>query len=108
MSTQGSERRQQPRWALPAQVDCRVELHARVRLVDISATGALFAADLPLQVGTVAHLRAGVGPGFTPDVQIKRVTTTGQRPTLAMGAIFTGMDERSRRSLEEFLKKANA
>jgi hypothetical protein len=103
---QDVERRRQPRWDLSDQVGCRLEVRTRVRLVDISATGALLAADVSVPVGASGHLRAAIGPSFTPGVEIKRLATTGQRPSLAMGTIFTNMDDRNRRSLEEFLKKA--
>jgi hypothetical protein len=40
-------------------------------------------------------------------VQIRRQASPPPRtPALALGAIFTEMDDRSRRSLAEFLKKA--
>ncbi|HEY2434176.1 MAG TPA: PilZ domain-containing protein [Vicinamibacterales bacterium] len=104
---QDIERRRQPRWDLNEQIGCRLEIRTRVRLVDISATGALLSADVTLPVGASGHLRAAIGPAFTPAVEVKRLAATAQRPALAMGTIFTNMDERSRRSLEEFLKKAN-
>ncbi len=100
-------RRRQPRWDLRDQVNCRLEVRTRVRLVDISATGALLAADGPMPVGAAGHLRAGIGQVFSAGVEVKRHATTGPRPALAMGTIFTNMDDRSRRSLEDFLKKAN-
>jgi hypothetical protein len=101
-----TERRRQPRWPAGDDLECRVEVHRRVRLLDISGTGALLEAAARLPVGTHGHLRIGIGPTFTPDIEIRRVAG-GEPPTVAMGAIFTAMDDRSRRSLEAFLSKAN-
>jgi len=103
---QDMDRRRHPRWPL-SHVRCRLELRTRVRLVDISGTGALLATDVAVPVGTAGHLRAGIGPAFAPAIEVMRQMSTGQRPSLAMGTIFTSMDDQSRQSLEEFLKKAN-
>jgi hypothetical protein len=103
------ERRQAPRAGLPAAAECRLEVRTRVRLVDISLTGTLLATDAPLPVGTRAQLRSNLAAAsFTPAVQISRVADTpGPAAGRALGAVFTVMDERSRRSLEEFLRKAS-
>ena len=110
MSAEGrSERRQGPRVNLDETVECRLDLRTRVRLLDISVTGALLGADVTLPVGTTAHLRSAIAAtAFSPEVQVRRVADVAARNAPAgLGAVFTGMDERSRRSLEEFLRKAN-
>jgi hypothetical protein len=98
-----------PRVALDSGVDCRLELRTRVRLLDISLSGALLAAELALPVGAGAQLRSSLGPGtFSSNVQVKRnVTLSAGIPLQGLGAAFTGMDDRSRRSLEDFLRKAS-
>ena len=103
------ERRRAPRAMLRPSTECRLEMRTRVRLVDISLTGALLASDAPLPIGARAHLRSAVeASSFTPAVQINRVAdATGQAAGRTLGAVFTAMDERSRRSLEEFLRKAS-
>jgi hypothetical protein len=103
------ERRLVPRAALPSSAECRLEVRTRVRLVDISLTGSLLATEVPLPAGTRAQLRSHVGAStFTPAVQVKRVAeTAGRGDGRALGAVFTAMDDRSRRSLEEFLRKAS-
>ena len=80
-----------------------------IRLLDISLSGALLAGEAPLPVGTRAQLRAGVGPApFAPEVQVQRqVDRGGREANPALGAVFVGMDDSSRRSLEEFLRKAS-
>jgi hypothetical protein len=101
------ERRRTPRWTVPQPVNCTLQVGARVRLVDISASGTLLAGEVTAPVGATGRLRAGVGLGFTPAVEIRRHATVAQRPGRGVGARFTNMDDRSRQSLEDFLKKAN-
>lgn len=104
-----SERRHGPRVTLEAGVECRLELRTRVRLLDISLTGALLGADVALPVGARAHLRSAIAASaFSPDVQVRRpADVSGRNAKVGLGAVFTGMDERSQKSLEEFLRKAN-
>jgi hypothetical protein len=103
------ERRQWPRAALRNALDCRLEVRSRVRLLDISLTGALVAGDVSLPIGARAQLRSGIASGtFTPDVEVRRLSEpSGRIPVTGMGAVFVAMDERSRRSLEQFLRKAS-
>jgi hypothetical protein len=104
-----TERRQTPRVALGGGVECRLDLRTRVRLIDISLSGALLAAELAPPVGASGQLQSGLGAGaLQANVQVRR--NVGLRPGVplnGLGAMFTTMDERSRRSLEEFLRKAS-
>jgi hypothetical protein len=77
--------------------------------VDISLTGALLATDAQLPVGTRAHIHAGMGAApFAPEVQVRRIVDRGTKESKpALGAVFIDMDEKSRRSLEAFLRKAS-
>lgn len=104
------DRRQSPRASLGTGVECRLELRTRVRLLDISMTGTLLGTDVKLPVGTKAQLRSGISANtFAPEVQVKRIAEPSPRnPTTGLGTAFTSMDERSRKSLEEFLKKASS
>ena len=75
----GAERRRVPRVALDEGLECRLEVRTRVRLVDISLTGALMASDAQLPVGTRAHMHAGVGSApFAPDVLVQRIVDRAQ------------------------------
>jgi PilZ domain len=105
----GSERRQAPRVALAGGLECRLELRTRVRLLDISVSGALLAAELALPVGVPARLQSSLGATtFHSDVQVRRnVPLSPGIPLKGLGAAFTSMDEKSRRSLEDFLRKAS-
>lgn len=109
MSGGHSERRQSPRLPLTGGVECRLDLRTRVRMLDISLGGALLAAELALPVGATAELRSGLGASaFRTDVQVRRSIGLPAGVTLnGLGAMFTAMDERSRRSLEDFLRKAS-
>ena len=114
------DRRRSPRVLLPQDEECTLQLRTRVRLVDISATGALVESELPLPVGARGQLRfALAGASFTPTVQIRRRAGSHAREAgshareadshasdLSLGAVFTSMDDTSRRRLEEFLRKA--
>lgn len=100
------ERRRSPRVMLPADEECSVQLRTRVRLVDISATGALVESDVPLPVGVRGQLRfALAGASYSPTVQIRR-RGAAHAKELSLGTMFTSMDDTSRRRLEEFLRKA--
>ena len=105
----GAERRRVPRVAVDEGLECRLEVRTRIRLVDISLTGALLSSEAQLPVGTKAHMQAGVGSApFAPDVQVQRIVDRSSRESKpALGAVFVGMDEKSRRSLEAFLRKAS-
>ena len=109
MEMDGAERRRVPRVEVEDGLECRLEVRTRIRLLDISLSGALLAGEAPLPVGTRAQLRAGVGPApFAPEVQVQRqVNRGGREANPALGAVFVGMDDSSRRSLEEFLRKAS-
>ena len=102
------DRRRSPRVALPQGEDeeCDLQLRTRVRVLDISATGALVESEVPLPVGARGQLRfALAGAAFSPTVQIRRRAGSAARD-LNLGTVFTSMDETSRRRLEDFLRKA--
>jgi c-di-GMP-binding flagellar brake protein YcgR len=100
------DRRRSPRVMLPQDEECDLQLRTRVRLLDISATGALVESEVPLPIGARAQLRfALAGAAFAPTVQIRRRAGSAARD-LNLGTMFTSMDDTSRRRLEEFLRKA--
>lgn len=106
----GPERRLHPRWRARDGIECRLHTRSRVRLIDISAVGALLGLDRPLPVGTQARLRSSVGHApFSPVVEIRRPAAPGSDPkTFALGAIFISMDEHSRHALQAFLAVASS
>jgi len=104
-----TERRHSPRVALDGRIECRLDLRTRVRLIDISLGGALLGTEVPLPAGAAAQLRSGLGAGaLNADVQVRRTAALQPGvPLKGLGAMFIGMDDRSRRSLEDFLRKAS-
>jgi c-di-GMP-binding flagellar brake protein YcgR len=101
------ERRRAPRCPARIDVQCRIEVRARVRVVDISASGALLAADTLPPVGSLAQFKAALGVStFASEVEIKRRAHVGE--AAGLGVAFTTMDERNQRSLNQFLTKANS
>jgi c-di-GMP-binding flagellar brake protein YcgR len=105
-----TERRRAPRVTLVLPAECRLELRTRVRLLDISLTGTLLSSDTQLPVGTQGQLRAGIAAAtFAPSLQVRRVSdrASGRETSQGVGAMFVDMDERSRESLEAFLRKAS-
>jgi hypothetical protein len=100
------DRRRSPRVMLPTDEECSLQLRTRVRLLDISASGALVETDMPLPVGAKGQLCfALAGASYAPTVQIRRRAGSISRD-LNLGAVFTSMDDMSRRRLEDFLRKA--
>lgn len=101
------ERRRGPRVPIGDHVDCRFEIRVNVRLVDISATGALLETNEALPLQTSGRLKAVLAAArFSPTLQVRRTAPRAQHDGVQLGAVFVGMDEESRKSLETFLKKA--
>lgn len=99
------ERRKTPRVSLPADEQCVFHLRSRVRLLDISLSGALLSADIALPPGASGQLRfALAGSSYAPGAQVRRDARADA--DLRLGTTFTSMDDVSRRRLEDFLRKA--
>jgi hypothetical protein len=82
-------------------------MRARVRLVDISANGALLMSDAVLPVDTQGQLKAVLSTArFSPNLQIRRSAALPRNEGMHFGTVFVDMDDQSRKSLEAFLKKA--
>jgi hypothetical protein len=104
-----TERRKSPRSAFPGDHSWKLTLRAPVRLLDISAGGALFASDFPVPLSEGGRLRVRFAGGpFDADVKVVRRSHVGPavkgygRHELA--AVFNSMDQRSRAAMEEFLR----
>ena len=103
------ERRRYARVDTPAGQVVRVELRHRVQLLDISLSGALLACETPLPVGVRGRLRTGLASDpFTALLQVRREHLRSPAPSqTGLGALFLSMDDISRRSLEQFLRRAS-
>ena len=103
------DRRRHRRVSLQAEELVRMELRHRVRLLDISLSGALIACTEPVPVGARSRLRVGLGgDAFTTDLHIARQQPAPRKNVASgLGAMFASMDESSRRLLEQFLRRAS-
>ena len=102
-----NERRKTPRVELRMEEICRLEQRHRVQLLDISQSGALLAIETPVPVGTTGQFRAGLAAmPFSAEVAIKRQHSRSlARKQVSLGAQFAAMDERSKTTLDQFLKR---
>ena len=103
------ERRRSPRVAVGGHYVCHAEQRVPVRLLDISAGGALLQTDEPLPVGAVGKLRLSlVGSPFESAVEVRREeTAAGVRARLA-GVSIVATQPRDRDALEDFLRRAGS
>ena len=102
------ERRRTPRTELRVDEVCRLELRHRVQLLDISQSGALVGCDTGVPVGTKGQFRAGLAAlPFSAEVAVKRhQARSAGKKQVGIGTQFAAMDERSRSSLDQFLRRA--
>jgi len=101
------ERRRVPRVALTGELAMQLELLRRVRLLDISQNGALLESEASLPVGTVAQFRAPLAVPFDARLVVRRLQERDSDATAALGVEFMQVEDHSRQSLEQFLKKAS-
>lgn len=103
------ERRRFPRTTVAAGHELKMPLQMTVQLLDISPSGVLVAAPLPLNPGTRAELqtRLGAAPVHV-EVQVRRIAPEGLpgRPSgrFRLGATMVAPDEACRRAVRVFLK----
>jgi hypothetical protein len=84
-----------------------MQAHVRVRLLDISASGALLAPEEPLPVGMTGKLWLPLaGVPFETAVEVRRAEpAAGGRGNLA-GVVLKAMPADQQDTLEEFLRRA--
>jgi hypothetical protein len=102
----GPERRRTPRVTSRGRLQVRLGRRLRVRIVDISASGALLASDEPLPAGSTGRLQVLLGGGqFEGEVGVKREQTTPDGRVL-LGTTLTPAQPRHQEALETFLRRA--
>jgi hypothetical protein len=75
--------------------------------VDISATGALLAADERLPVGSRGRLQVSLGGSqFEGQVQVKREQPAHGDNVHMLGSMVTPSQPRHQEALEQFLRRA--
>ena len=99
------ERRRGPRVETEGP-ELRLDKRIRVRLVDISAGGALLACDERVPPGTVGRLRVALGSEpFEASVEIKREEPRSEPPVL-LGTVIISMGRGSQDALDQFLRRS--
>ena len=103
---EGIERRRSPRIELQADEVLRLEMRHRVQVLDISQSGVLLGTGTVVPVGSRGKLRAAlVSAPFCAEIDVKRHKGRNAKGQYGLGAQFTVMDDRSRHSLDSFLKR---
>ena len=106
MAEEFQERRRTPRVAVDGTPEFRLGRRLRVRVVDISATGALLAAEERLPVGTTGRLQISLGGNqFEGQLQIKREQAGSSKGHL-LGSTVTPSQPRHQEALDAFLRRA--
>jgi c-di-GMP-binding flagellar brake protein YcgR len=104
---QHQERRRSPRVRVASRCEVHVQTHVRVRLLDISASGALLAPEEPLPVGATGRLRLPLaGVPFETQVEVRRADPGGGGRETIAGVVLKAMPPDQRDTLDEFLRRA--
>jgi hypothetical protein len=99
------ERRRGPRVETSAGPELRLDKRVRVRLVDISAGGALLACDERVPPGTVGRLRVALGSEpFEASVEIMREEPRAE--SVLLGAAIISAGRGSQDALDQFLRRS--
>jgi c-di-GMP-binding flagellar brake protein YcgR len=107
VSSEFQERRKTPRVAVQGQYEFRLGRRLRVRVVDISESGALLAADERLPVGTRGRLQVTLsGAQFEGQVHVKREQGLAGGDSHLIGLTVTPSQPRHQEALQQFLRKA--
>ncbi|HUR49067.1 MAG TPA: PilZ domain-containing protein [Acidimicrobiales bacterium] len=103
------ERRKSPRVAVGGQYVFRADQRVRVRLLDISAGGALLQTEERLPVGGVGKLRLSLaGAPFETTVEVKREEPAADLRGRVAGVFIVAMQPREQDALEDFLRRAGS
>ena len=103
------ERRKSPRVAVDDHYEFRATRRVRVRLLDISAGGALVASDERLPVGSQGRLRVVLGgTPFETTVDVKREEASSEGRGRVAGVAIVAMQPAEQDVLEEFLRRAGS
>lgn len=99
------ERRRTARLPVDMAPECRLERSLRVRVVDLSASGALIWTDEELPVGSFGQLTVVLGDfRLHRRVRIIRVEPEASEGHL-LGTVLTRSRSRQQQALEEFLHR---
>ena len=103
-----TERRKSPRSVPRGEHSWKLTVRAPIRLLDISAGGALFASDFPVPLSEDGRLRVRfAGRPFEADVTVVRQSAGSGHQGHGrheLATVFNAMDQRSRTAMEDFLR----
>ena len=109
MTIEFRERRKSPRVTVGEHYEFRAGRRIRVRLLDISAGGALLATDERLPVGGQGRLRLLLGgTPFETTVEVKREEAASAGRGRIAGVSIVAMRPAEQEALEEFLRRAGS
>src|SRR5438045_9284681 len=101
------ERRKSPRVAVAGRYVLRTDQRVRVRLLDISAGGALLQTEERLPIGGIGKLRLSLaGTPFEATVEVKREEPAPELRGRVAGAFIVKMQPREQDALEDFPRRA--
>lgn len=108
MAGEFQERRRTPRVAMDGRHEFRLGRRLRVRVVDISGSGVLLAAEDRLPVGSTARLQIALGgEQFEGQLVVKREQPAHDgTQSHFCGAVMTPAQPRHQDALEQFLRRA--
>ncbi len=100
------DRRRNRRVNLNADVFMDINVRGQMQLMDISLSGALIACDVLFPVGTPGRIRMSLGSApFNAELKLRREQSPNKTTQHELGAMFASMDEASRVSLLQFLRR---
>jgi hypothetical protein len=103
----GTERRSNVRFSAGAEAEIGEPAWYTVEVLDISTSGVLFVAPLPLNAGETGELRMRLGErSFAAQIEVRRSDTRRTHPGYRLGATFKSLDEANRLTLEDFVGDA--
>ena len=107
MADEFQERRRTPRVATHGRYEFRLGRRIRIRVLDISGTGALLASDERLPVGTRGRIQVSLGGHqFDGTVEVSREHTAPTEQAHVIGSTLTPSQSRHQEALEQFLRRA--
>ena len=109
MSEHFQERRRSPRVAMDGGPEFRIGRRLRVRLLDISANGALLSLDERLPLGSKGRLQMLLGGNpFEAAVEVRREELAEDGRSRLAGVTMSSVPAPQQETLDEFLRRAGA
>jgi c-di-GMP-binding flagellar brake protein YcgR len=103
------ERRRSPRVVTDGKPEFRVARRFRVRLLDISSTGALLATEDRLPVGVTARMQLLLaGSPFEAFVEVRREEPASDGRGRVSGVTMSASQPGHQDTLDDFLRRAGA